>query len=54
MIKVVDKGLSKVMYWVDAWRSDAMKVAAEWIADNGYTVIGQEITMMGDMVIFVK
>lgn len=54
MIKVVDNGLSKVMYWVDAWRSDAMDVVADWIINNGYTVIGQEITMMGDMVIFVK
>lgn len=53
MVYVVEKATGKILYRADAWELDAPeRLAAKAVAD-GYTLIEQFITPMGDMFIYV-
>jgi len=57
MIFVVDKNAdlnNNIVFRIDAWQMNASTIVAEWIADNGYEFICEEITFMGDKVVWVK
>ena len=57
MIFVVDKNAdlnNNIVFRVDSWSANASETVAEWIADNGYTYVSEEITFMGDKVVWVK
>lgn len=53
MVYVVEKTTGKILYRADAWERYAPeRLAAKAVAD-GYTLLEQFITPMGDMVIYV-
>ena len=54
MVYVVNKATNEILFKIDAWVGGADGIASEWAFNHGYTCIGDEITMMGDMVIWVK
>lgn len=53
MIYVVNAD-EKILFRVDAWYIDSEVKANAWIRENGYTPIREEITFMGDKVIWVE
>lgn len=54
MVFVVEESSKKILFRVDAWEKNSVATARKWVKDNGYTSLGDEITMNGDMVIWVK
>lgn len=53
MLLVVDQSLNEVLFRVDAWQADCMEQADKFINDNGYLFMKQEITVTGNMVLWV-
>ena len=54
MIYVVNKETNMVLAKFEAWTEDAMDKAARYVAKAGVEYLDQEITFMGDMVIWVR
>ena len=54
MVYVVNENTKEVLFKIDAWVGGAEGIASEWAYNKGYTCIREEITMMGDMVIWVR
>lgn len=54
MIKVVRTSDNKILTTYDAWAENAYNHALDYIWCNGYEYIREQITMMGDMIIWVK
>lgn len=54
MVYVVNKADNKVLNRIDAWELGAPDKMASWAERNGYTILNAEITLMGDMVIWVE
>lgn len=54
MIIVVREKDQKILSKYEAWDSNAYDNAIEDIAGNGYKYDREEITMMGNMIIWVK
>lgn len=53
MLFIVKRETNEILFRVDAWISDCIDRAAKFIAENGLEYQEQEITMMGDMVMWV-
>ena len=56
MIFVVDLNADKnrnIVFRVNAWLADATETVAKWITRNGYKYHSEEITLMGDMIVWV-
>ncbi len=53
MIIIVRKSDNKILSRYEAWERNAYNNAIDDIKGNGYAYISEEITMMGDMVIWV-
>lgn len=54
MIIIVRKTDNKILSRYEAWELNAYENAVHDVEANGYTYISEEITMMGDMVIWVR
>lgn len=54
MIIIVRKSDNRILSRYEAWELNAYENAVHDVETNGYTYISEEITMMGDMVIWVK
>ena len=54
MILVVRKSDDKVLSRYEAWDPNAYTNAMDDIKGNGLEYIGEEITLMGNMIIWVK
>ena len=54
MIKVARIRDNKILTTYDAWEANAYRNALDDIRGNGYEYVQEEITMMGDMIIWVK
>lgn len=54
MLKVVSMDSKMILFTVDAWEADCIDKACRWIAENGYEFVSNEITFMGDMVVWVR
>lgn len=54
MIKVVRISDNKILSTYDAWVLTSYSDALKDIEGNGYKYIREEITFMGDMIIWVK
>ena len=54
MVYVVNKNSDKILNRCDAWVLDAEHLMRKWASENGWVVTDVEITMMGDMVIWVE
>ena len=50
---VLNDEIGTILNRCDAWELDASTKMKFWAIHNGYSVIKEEITMMGDMVIWV-
>lgn len=53
MILVVRTSDKKILSRYEAWAQGAQTEALKFIQDNGYKVVSDEITLMGDMIIWV-
>lgn len=53
MIIVARKSDKKILSRYEAWENGAYENALEDLKGNGYKYINEEITMMGDMIIWV-
>lgn len=53
MIYVVDRKHEQIWNRCDAWECGGLERMLKWCEDNDWIVDGQEITPMGDMVIWV-
>lgn len=54
MVLVVEIKTNKILAKFEAWDEDSIDNAIKWAEDNGYDVLAEKITPMGDMVILVK
>ena len=54
MVFVVNKKTDEILNKCDAWLIGAEDKMIGWAKENGYTPISSEITLMGDMVIWVE
>ena len=55
MVYVVKKDeIGTIVNRCDAWEINAADKMRAWAIENGYEIIKEEITFMGDMVIWVK
>ena len=54
MIMVVRMKDNKILSRYEAWEINSYKNAIDDIKGNGYEYVKEEITFMGDMVIWVK
>lgn len=54
MLYVIDELTDKVLFKIDAWAVNAEGMALNWIRENGYEVSHDEITIMGNMLIWVR
>ena len=54
MIIIVRKSDNKILSKYEALELNAYENAVHDVEANGYTYISEEITMMGDMVIWVR
>lgn len=54
MIIVVRKADKKILTRYEAWAVNAYQTALDDIRGNGYQYDSEEITMMGDMIIWVR
>lgn len=54
MVLVVELLSKKILARFEAWEEDSIDNAIKWAKDNGYKPMKDEITPMGDMVIWVK
>ena len=54
MILIVRMSDNKILSRYEAWAQDAYETAIGDVRRNGYEYIKEEITFMGDMVIWVK
>lgn len=53
MLYVVNRESNEILFRVDAWQRDCMERAQEFIYQSDLTFEKQEITLMGDMVLWV-
>lgn len=53
MIYVVNMKDNMILNRCDAWEADGYERMLAWCAENGWNVVGGDITSMGDMVIGV-
>lgn len=54
MIIIVRISDEKILSRYEAWAQNAYENAMQDIKGNGYEYVKEEITMMGDMIIWVK
>lgn len=54
MIYVVMKETGEILFEIDAWYVNAEEKVSAWMAENGYTLVNEEITLMGNKVVWVK
>lgn len=54
MIKIVRMSDNKILSTYDAWVLNSYASALDDIRGNGYCYVDEEITFMGDMIIWVK
>ena len=54
MVYVVNENTKAILFKIDAWDVDAEGTAIRWAKDNGYKLVDSKITMMGDMIIWVR
>ena len=53
MVYVVNETTEKILFKIDAWETDSVNTAVKWAKDNGYKLLRDGITSMGDMIIWV-
>lgn len=53
MLFVVKEGSQEILFRIDAWDSDCEKKARGFIRNGGWVPVKDEITAMGDRVIWV-
>lgn len=54
MCYVVRESDELILYRIDAWAMDSYGKALKWAKVNGHEVLRDEITLLGDMIIWVK
>ena len=54
MCYVVLESTKEILFRIDAWEIRSVDKAIEWAETNGYEIVRDEITLMGDMVLWVK
>ena len=54
MVYVVRQSDQKVLNRMDAWVFNSVELMRNWVIDNGMDIIREEITIMGNMVIWVE
>jgi len=54
MCYVVRKSDNMVLNRIDAWELDSVGTMRRWAQDNGFSVIDEEITVFGNMIIWVE
>ena len=54
MVYVVKRDTKEILNRGDAWERGVVDRMYQWIDENGFTAVDDEITFMGDMVIWVK
>ena len=54
MVYVVEESSKQILFREDAWAYHAVEAAYTYVAMSGLETINEEITPMGDMVIWVK
>ena len=54
MIYVVDRDSMQVLNRIDAWVVDGIERMVAWAWNNGFEEVSREITIMGNMVIWVQ
>lgn len=58
MILIVNTGINfgtkgKILHRCDAWENGAYEKMRNWITENGFVIVDEDITAMGDMVMWV-
>ena len=53
MVIVALKETGRILNRFEAWATNSVETACRWAVENGYKLLGDEITLMGDMVIWV-
>lgn len=54
MCYVVLEATKEILFRIDAWELHSVDKAIGWAEANGYKIVKDEITLMGDMVLWVK
>ena len=55
MVYVVLKDeIGTILNRIDAWVYGAEDIMKQWIKDSGFTLVEEQITMMGDMILWVE
>ncbi len=54
MVFVVNKADNKILNRIDAWIDGAVQEMRDWCKKKGWIIVDDEITFMGDMVIWVE
>lgn len=54
MVLVVELETDKVLARFEAWEENSIDNAIQWAEENGYKLVIDEITPMGNMVIYVR
>lgn len=54
MVYVVRKNDRQILNRCDAWEHDSEGKMRRWCRDNGWILADIEITMMGDMIMWVE
>lgn len=53
MVMVVREKTNEILYRGEAWEIGSVDKAINWAVENGYTPFKDEITAMGNMIIYV-
>lgn len=54
MVMVVRASDERVLYRGEAWELNSIEKALSWATSNGYEPYEDELTIMGNMIIWVK
>ena len=54
MVLVVDVKSNVILAKFEAWDADCIDDAVQWTKDNERKIVKEEVTTMGDMVIWVE
>ena len=53
MVYVVSKNSKMVHFKIDAWESNCIEKACQWAVNHGWSIVEDEITEMGSMILWV-
>lgn len=54
MILVVLRETNEIKFKVDAWEQDCEEKARAYIREKGYVCTGREITLSGNMILWIE